>query len=63
VLATDLIGVLNGEFFLAARSAAMVASTLDGQKDLVDSLNATAASKLKSLLTNNRGSQRPILKP
>lgn len=63
VLATDPIGVLNGEFFLAARAAAMVAGTLDGAKDMVDSLNTTAAAKLKSLLTNNRGSQRPIMKP
>ena len=62
-ISTDPIGVLNGEFFLSARAAAMVAASLDGQKDLVDSLNATAAGKLKSLLANNRGSQRPLLKP
>ena len=63
VLNTDLIGVLNGEFFLSARAAAMVAATLDGQKDLVASLNSLAADKLKDLLTSNRGAQRPLSKP
>lgn len=63
VLSTDTIGVLNGEFFLGARAAALVASTLDGQKDLVDGLNNTAQAKLKSILTNNRGSQKPLMKP
>lgn len=63
VIATDLIGVLNGEFFLAARAAAMVAATIGGTADAVTALNATAQAKLQDLLNNNRGSQKPLMKP
>ncbi len=62
VIATDLIGILSGEQYLAARAAALAAGTL-GNKEALDSLTAMATVNLSKVLMSNRGSQKPLNRP
>jgi hypothetical protein len=59
-LKTDEIGILFGELYLAARSAALMGGTL-GNKDVYDTLTALAKENLGAVIQANRGSQRPIM--
>lgn len=59
---TQEIGILFGESYLAARSAALVAGTL-GNKEVYDTLTTLAKENLSAVLQANRGSQRPIMSP
>ena len=61
-LSTDLIGILYGESYMGARGAAMAAGTL-GNADLYASLASMAKENLAKVISNNRGQQKPLLKP
>lgn len=62
ILATDPIGILFGESYLAARAAAMVAGTV-GNKDILDTATALAKENLGKVISANRGQQKPLIKP
>ena len=62
VLATDLIGILFGESYLAARAAAMVAGTV-GNQDILSVATALAKENLGKVISANRGQQKPLIKP
>jgi len=62
VLVTDLIGILFGESYLAARSAAIAAGTL-GNADVYTAMTALAKENLLKVITANRGQQKPQLRP
>ena len=62
VLATDLIGILFGESYLAARAAAMTAGTV-GNKDIMDTATALAKENIGKVISANRGQQKPLIKP
>jgi hypothetical protein len=62
VLSTDLIGILFGESYLAARAAAIVAGAV-GNKEVYAAMTALAKENLAKVLTANRGQQKPLLKP
>lgn len=61
-VATDLIGILFGESYLAARSAAMAAGTL-GNDVVYTAMTALAKENLGKVISANRGQQKPQLKP
>ena len=62
VLATDLIGILFGESFLAARAAAIAAGTV-GNAEVYAAMTTLAKENLAKVLSANRGQQKPLLKP
>jgi hypothetical protein len=62
ILATDLIGILFGESFLSARTAAIAAGTV-GNAEVYAAMTALAKENLAKVLTANRGQQKPLLKP
>lgn len=62
VMATDLIGILFGESYLAARAAAMAAGTL-GNATVYEAVTALAKENLGKVISANRGQQKPSLKP
>jgi len=62
VLSTDLIGILFGESFLAARAAAIAAGSL-GNSDLYTNMSTLAKENLVRVISANRGQQKPIIKP
>jgi len=62
VLATDLIGILFGESYLAARAAAMTAGAV-GNKDILDVATALAKENIGKVISANRGQQKPLIKP
>lgn len=62
VLATDFIGVLFGESYLAARTAALAAGTV-GNKDALQMMTELANQNLAKVIANNRGQQRPLMSP
>jgi hypothetical protein len=62
VLSTDLIGILFGESYLAARAAAIAAGTL-GNADLYTNMTALAKENLGRVISANRGQQKSIIKP
>lgn len=61
-VATDLIGILYGEAYLAARAAAITAGTV-GNLDVFTALSAIAKEQLSKVIVANRGQQKPTLKP
>src|SRR6266702_3121618 len=61
-VATDLIGLLFGESYLAARSAAIAAGTL-ASAEVYTAMTALAKENLAKVISANRGSQKPLLKP
>ena len=61
-LATDVIGILFGESYLAARSSAIAAGTV-GNKDVYDAMTALAKENLGKVISANRGQQKPLFKP
>jgi len=54
------IGILFGEMYLAARAAALTAGTL-GNKEVYDAMTALAEKNLATVITANRGAQRPLM--
>jgi len=62
ILSTDLIGILFGESYLAARTAAIAAGTV-GNKEVYAAMTSLAKENLSKVLTANRGQQKPLLKP
>ena len=62
ILSTDLIGILFGESFLAARAAAIAAGSL-GNTELYTNMTALAKENLGRVISANRGQQKPIIKP
>ena len=62
VLSTDLIGILFGESYLAAKAAAIVAGTL-GNADLYTNMSALSKENLGKVISANRGQQKSLLKP
>jgi hypothetical protein len=62
VVATDLIGILFGESYLAARAAAIVAGTV-GNAEVFAAMTALAKENLGKVLSANRGQQKPSMKP
>lgn len=62
VLATDLIGILFGESYLAARAAAMAAGTL-GNAEALAAMTALSKENLGKVIAANRGQQKPLLRP
>ncbi len=54
------IGILFGEMYLSARAAALTAGTL-GNKEVYDAMTALAKENLATVITANRGSQRPMM--
>src|SRR5271169_2776811 len=61
-LATDLIGILFGESYLAARAAAMAAGSV-GNAEVYAALSALAKENLAKVISANRGQQKPMIKP
>jgi hypothetical protein len=62
VVATDLIGILFGEIYLAPRAAAIAAGSV-GNKATHDEMTALAKSNFGKLLVSNRGQQRSLMGP
>lgn len=62
VIATDLIGILSGELYLAARAAAIVAGTLANEK-VYETMTAQAKENLGKVIISNRGQQKPVNRP
>ena len=62
ILATDLIGILFGETYLAPRTAAIAAGTV-GSKDILEAMTAMAKENLGKVISANRGQQKPLIKP
>ena len=62
VLATDVIGILFGESYLAARTAAIAAGTV-GSKDTYEAMTALSKENLAKVIAANRGQQKPLIKP
>ncbi len=62
IVSTDVIGILFGESYLAARAAAMAGGTL-GNETLYTAMTALAKENLAKVLSANRGQQKPMLKP
>jgi hypothetical protein len=62
VLATDVIGILFGESYLAARAAAITAGTV-GNEAVYDKMTALSKENLGKVIAANRGQQKPPLKP
>ena len=62
VMATDPIGILFGESYLAARSAAIAAGTV-GNKEIYDAMTALAKENLAKVISANRGQQKASMKP
>jgi hypothetical protein len=62
VVATDLIGVMAGEQYLAPRAAALAADAL-GNSDLAGALTAQAEENFADVISVNRGQQKPTERP
>lgn len=62
VLSTDVIGILFGESYLAARAAGMAAGTL-GNAEALAAMTALSKENLAKVITANRGQQKPLLRP
>lgn len=62
ILATDLIGILFGESYLAARAAAIAAGTV-GNVEVYTAMTALAKENLGKVISANRGQQKPSMKP
>jgi len=62
VLSTDLIGILFGESYLAARAAAICAGTV-GNEAIYTAMTALSKENLAKVISANRGQQKPIMKP
>jgi len=56
----DQIGILFGEMYLSARSAAIFAGSL-GNSEVYEKLTALAGQNLASVIQANRGAQRPMM--
>lgn len=61
-VATDPIGILFGEIYLAPRGAAIAAGSV-GNKPVYDEMTSLAKNNFAKLLLANRGQQRPIATP
>lgn len=57
-LNTDTVGFLNGELWLAPRTAAIAAGTV-GNKDVMDSATAMAKEAIDQVILSNRGRLPP----
>lgn len=62
ILATDVIGILFGESYLAARAAAISAGTV-GNAEVYAAMTALAKENLGKVIAANRGQQKPSMKP
>jgi hypothetical protein len=62
VLNTDLIGILFGESYLAARAAAICAGAV-GSAEVYDKMTALSEKNLGKVIVANRGQQKPSLRP
>lgn len=62
VVATDVIGILFGESYLAARAAAIVAGTV-GNEAVYDKMTALSKENLAKVISANRGQQKSSLRP
>jgi hypothetical protein len=60
--ATDPIGIIFGELYLGARTAALAAGSV-GNKDVYDAVTALAKANFEKVVAANRGQQKPIYKP
>jgi hypothetical protein len=60
--ANDPIGIIFGELYLGARTAALAAGSV-GNKDVYDSITALAKANFEKVVAANRGQQKPIYKP
>jgi hypothetical protein len=60
--ATDPIGIIFGELYLGARTAALAAGSV-GNKDVYDTVTALAKANFEKVVAANRGQQKPIFKP
>jgi hypothetical protein len=60
--ATDPIGIIFGELYLGARTAALAAGSV-GNKDVYDTVTALAKANFEKVVAANRGQQKPIYKP
>jgi hypothetical protein len=61
-VSTDLIGILYGEAYLAARAAAIAAGSV-GNAEVFAALTSVAKEQLSKVITANRGQQKPNIKP
>lgn len=61
-IATDAIGILFGEIYLAARGAGIAAGSV-GNKAAHDELTALAKNNFAKLLLSNRGQQKAMVSP
>jgi hypothetical protein len=62
ILNTDLIGILFGESYLAARAAAICAGAV-GSAEVYTAMTALADKNLGKVIVANRGQQKPSLRP
>ncbi len=62
IVATDPIGILFGESYLSARTAAIAAGTV-GNKEVYDAMTALAKENLAKVISANRGQQKSTMKP
>ena len=62
VVATDPIGILFGESYLSARTAAIAAGTV-GNKEVYEAMTALAKENLGKVISANRGQQKSSMKP
>ncbi len=58
----DAIGVIFGELYLGARTAAMASGSV-GNKEVYDILTALAKTNFAKVVNSNRGQQKPISSP
>lgn len=61
-LASSAIGIIFGELYLGARTAALAAGTV-GNKETYDALTALAKTNFEKVVAANRGQQKPLFKP
>jgi len=60
--ANDPIGIIFGELYLGARTAALAAGSV-GNKEVYDTVTALAKANFEKVVSANRGQQKPIFKP
>ena len=58
----DAIGVIFGELYIGARTAALAAGSV-GNKEVYDVLTALAKTNFDKVVKSNRGQQKPISSP
>lgn len=58
----DAIGVIFGELYLGARTAALAAGSV-GNKEVYDALTTLAKTNFAKVVSSNRGQQKPISSP